>query len=48
VREAVAELNQRIHKALVGLMDGPPVLLAPRDADAVVAGWRERRPRASR
>ena len=43
VREYVAELNERIRKARVGLMDGPPVVLPPRDADAVVAGWRERR-----
>lgn len=42
VREAVAELNERIRKARVGLMDGPPVVLASRDADAVVAGWRAR------
>lgn len=43
VRDYVAELNERIGKARVGLMDGPPVLLAPRDTDEVVAGWRERR-----
>jgi len=43
VRDHVAELNERIRKANVGLMDGPPVVLPPRDADRVVAGWRERR-----
>src|SRR5690242_7876193 len=43
VRDYVAELNERIRRARVGLMDGPPVLLPPRDADAVVAGWREGR-----
>jgi hypothetical protein len=43
VRDAVAELNERIHQARVGLMDGPPVVLAARDADEIVAGWRERR-----
>jgi DnaJ-like protein len=43
VREVVADLNERIGKARVGLMDGPPVVLADRDADAVVAGWRGRR-----
>ena len=43
VRDYVAELNERIRRARVGLLDGPPVLLPPRDADAVVAGWRERR-----
>ena len=42
VRDYVAELNERIGRARVGLMDGPPVLLPPRDADEVVAGWRER------
>jgi hypothetical protein len=43
VRKHVGELNERLHKARVGLMDGPPVVLPPRDADAVVAAWRERR-----
>jgi hypothetical protein len=43
VRDYVAELNERIRRARVGLMDGPPVLLPPRDADGVVAGWRWRR-----
>jgi hypothetical protein len=43
VRDYVTELNERIHKARVGLMDGPPVVLPALDADEVVAGWRERR-----
>jgi Domain of unknown function (DUF1992) len=43
VRERVAQVNERIHKALVGLMDGPPVLLKPFDPDEMVRGWRERR-----
>jgi hypothetical protein len=43
VREYVAELNERIRKAAVGLMGGPPVLLAQRDADRVVRKWRGRR-----
>jgi hypothetical protein len=43
VRAYVAELNERIRKAAVGLMDGPPVLLAQRDADRVVRKWRGRR-----
>ena len=42
-RDYVAELNERIARARVGRLDGPPVLLPPRDADEVVAGWRERR-----
>ena len=43
VRDYVAEVNERIVRARVGRMDGPPVLLPPLDADEVVAGWRERR-----
>jgi len=43
VRDYVAELNERIRTARVGLMDGPPVVLPPRDADEVVAAWRARR-----
>lgn len=45
VRDHVADLNERIHKARVGLMDGPPVLLPPFDADRVADGWRARRSR---
>jgi hypothetical protein len=48
VREYVAELNERIRKARVGLLDGPPVVLRPFDVEAVAAGWRERRATASR
>ncbi|MEV4348836.1 DUF1992 domain-containing protein [Actinoplanes sp. NPDC049596] len=48
VRERVDGLNERIRKANVGLMDGPPVILAPLDPEAVVAGWRERRATPSR
>jgi DnaJ-like protein len=43
VRDYVDELNERLRKARVGLMDGPPVVLPPLDAGVVVAGWRERR-----
>jgi hypothetical protein len=43
VRERVAALNERIHQANVGRLDGPPVLVRPFEADAVVAGWRARR-----
>ncbi|GAB1640317.1 DUF1992 domain-containing protein [Krasilnikovia sp. MM14-A1259] len=43
VRTRVAEVNERIRKARVGLLDGPPVLLPPCDPDEVVRGWRERR-----
>jgi hypothetical protein len=43
VRDRVAEVNDRIRKARLGRMDGPPTLLPPLDADRVVAGWRTRR-----
>jgi hypothetical protein len=43
VREHVARLNEQIRKARVGLLDGPPTLLPPLDADEVVRRWRERR-----
>jgi hypothetical protein len=45
VREVVAGLNERIRRARVGLLGGPPTLLRPFDPDAVVRGWRERRAR---
>ncbi|MGK5681847.1 DUF1992 domain-containing protein [Actinoplanes sp. URMC 104] len=45
VRDYVAGLNERISKARVGLMDGPPVVLPPFDPDRVAEGWRERRSR---
>ena len=48
VRELVAALNEQIRRARVGLLDGPPALLPPIDADAVVRGWRERRLNRSR
>jgi Domain of unknown function (DUF1992) len=48
VRELVANLNEQIRKARVGLMDGPPVLLPPFDVEAVVRGWRARRLRPFR
>lgn len=43
VREHVAELDERIRRARVGLMDGPPVVLPPLDAEEVVAAWRARK-----
>jgi hypothetical protein len=48
VRELVAALNEQIRKARVGLLNGPPVLLPPVDADDVVRGWRERRIKRTR
>ncbi len=43
VREYVAELNDQIRKARVGLLDGPPTLLPALDPDVVVRSWRDRR-----
>src|SRR5262245_25450271 len=43
VREMVADLNRRIEQARRGLVDGPPVVLAEFDVEAVVAEWRKRR-----
>ncbi|MFI5930770.1 DUF1992 domain-containing protein [Actinoplanes sp. NPDC051494] len=43
VRAYVVALNEQLRKARAGLLDGPPVLLPPLDADKVVRGWRERR-----
>ncbi|MEU8234056.1 DUF1992 domain-containing protein [Actinoplanes sp. NPDC048967] len=43
VRAYVAGLNEQLRKARAGLLDGPPVLLPPIDADKAVRGWRERR-----
>jgi Domain of unknown function (DUF1992) len=48
VRELVANLNEQIRKARVGLLNGPPVLLPPFDVEAVVRGWRSRRLKPSR
>jgi hypothetical protein len=45
VRERVADINVRIDRARSGLLDGPPLILPPLDADDVVRGWRERRAR---
>ncbi|MBM2623036.1 DUF1992 domain-containing protein [Actinoplanes sp. LDG1-06] len=43
VRDYVTALNERIHDATVGRMDGPPVILRPFDPEAVVEAWRSRR-----
>lgn len=43
VRDVVAELNQRIRAARVGLLDGPAVVLPLVDPDAVVRRWRDHR-----
>ena len=43
VRRAVADLNARIERARRGLMDGPPTILRPLDADEILAAWRTSR-----
>ncbi|WP_433617338.1 DUF1992 domain-containing protein [Dactylosporangium sp. CA-139114] len=42
LRRAVADLNVRIERARRGLIEGPPTLLRPLDADALAAEWRRR------
>ncbi|GID31386.1 DUF1992 domain-containing protein [Paractinoplanes brasiliensis] len=42
VRDYVEDLNERIHRATVGRMDGPPVVLRKLHADRVVDAWRSR------
>lgn len=43
VREAVEEFNARVIAARYGLPVGPPLVTMPRDVDATVQAWRERR-----
>ena len=43
VRRIVADLNERIERVRRGHVDGPPVVLAPFNADDVVADWRRSR-----
>lgn len=43
VRAALAALNDRIRKALMGPPDGPPLNFGLLDADEAVAAWRRRR-----
>jgi hypothetical protein len=40
VRDYVDELNERIRKARVGLLDGPPAVLPPIDPEWAVKEWR--------
>ena len=44
VRDLVEALNERILDSHRRRVDGPPVVTAKLDVDAVVARWRERRP----
>jgi len=43
VREVLEDFNRRVIEARRQLQGGPPVVTAPRDIDAAVAAWRERR-----
>ncbi len=43
VREQVEEFNARVLKARYTPVDGPPLITQPRDVEATVAAWRERR-----
>ena len=43
VREHVEDFNDRVIKARYSLHPGPPLITMPRDVDAAVAAWRERR-----
>jgi hypothetical protein len=43
VREELEDFNARVIKARYTPVDGPPLITQPRDIDAEVAAWRERR-----
>ncbi len=43
VRAVVEDFNRRVVEARRQLMGGPPVVTSPRDVDAEIAAWRERR-----
>ena len=43
VRDYLAGFNARVREAVMDLRDGPPVFTPPRDIDAEVAAWRQRR-----
>ncbi len=43
VRAALADLNARIRKALIGPIDGPPLPFGPIDTDQALADWKRRR-----
>lgn len=43
VREALEDFNSRVIEARRQLLGGPPVVTAPRDVEAEVAAWTERR-----
>jgi hypothetical protein len=43
VRREVEEFNARVLRARYTPVDGPPLITQPRDVEATVAAWRERR-----
>ena len=43
VRRDVEDFNARVIRARYTPVDGPPLITMPRDVDATVAAWRERR-----
>jgi hypothetical protein len=43
VRREVEDFNARVMKARYTPVDGPPLVTQPRDVEATVAAWRERR-----
>ena len=43
VRRAVEEFNARVIRARYTPVDGPPLITMPRDVDATIEAWRERR-----
>jgi len=43
VREALEDFNARVIAARYRLPEGPPLVTMPRDVEASVAGWQERR-----
>ena len=43
VRREVEEFNARVIRARYTPVDGPPLITQPKDVDATVAAWRERR-----
>jgi hypothetical protein len=43
VRRALEDFNERVLRARYHPIDGPPLVTMPRDVDAEVAAWRERR-----
>lgn len=43
VRDYLTGFNERVRAAIMDLRDGPPVFTPPRDIDAEVVKWREKR-----